>query len=273
VVHRVLIALRFYRLVWHPILFDTAVFTIIWALITLTPLNRMLPQGFAMTALSPATNRYVRTGITGVMVLAACVGAYMLWWHYEADPWTRDGRVRAEVVQVAPDVPGLVTKVLVNHDRFVHRGDVLFEIDRARYDLALEESETAIQRAEASQASAKAAIERATANLAEYRREAKRNRGLGELVATETTQQSETKVAEGEPRWPRPRLRWRRPMPSAPPRSARAIWPGSTSRAPACWRRSTASFPISRCARAIMWPRQTRAGAGGQRLAARGRLF
>lgn len=46
VIHRVLIALHFYRLVWHPILFDTAVFTIIWALITLTPLNRMLPQGF-----------------------------------------------------------------------------------------------------------------------------------------------------------------------------------------------------------------------------------
>jgi multidrug resistance efflux pump len=273
VVHRVLIALRFYRLVWHPILFDTAVFTIIWALITLTPLNRMLPQGFAMTALSPATNRYVRTGITGVMVLAACVGAYMLWWHYEADPWTRDGRVRAEVVQVAPDVPGLVTKVLVNHDRFVHRGDVLFEIDRARYDLALEESETAIQRAEASQASAKAAIERATANLAEYRREAKRNRGLGELVATETTQQSETKVAEGEAALAEAKAS----LAQADAQRATAISARDLARLNLTRTRVLApidgQLSISRCARAIMWPRQTRAGAGGQRLAARGRLF
>jgi hypothetical protein len=42
-VHRVLVALRFYRLVWHPVLFDTALFVLVWTLITFHPLP--LPQG------------------------------------------------------------------------------------------------------------------------------------------------------------------------------------------------------------------------------------
>ncbi|WP_408585882.1 DUF1656 domain-containing protein [Novosphingobium sp.] len=36
VVHRVLAAFRFYRWVWHPVLFDTALFVVIWALLVLT---------------------------------------------------------------------------------------------------------------------------------------------------------------------------------------------------------------------------------------------
>jgi len=43
VLHRVLIALKFYRWVWHPVLFDTAMFVLVWALITFHPLP--LPQG------------------------------------------------------------------------------------------------------------------------------------------------------------------------------------------------------------------------------------
>jgi hypothetical protein len=43
VVHRLLVALRFYRWVWHPVLFDTAMFVSIWCLITLYPVP--VPQG------------------------------------------------------------------------------------------------------------------------------------------------------------------------------------------------------------------------------------
>ena len=56
--------------------------------------------------------------------------------HYEIEPWTRDGRVKAYVVQVAPDVSGLVTDVPVHDNQDVKAGDVLFEIDRARFQLA-----------------------------------------------------------------------------------------------------------------------------------------
>ena len=152
-----------------------------------------------MTApLSPALRNAGRYALTGALVVAAGFATFALWRHYEADPWTRDGRVRAEVVQVAPDVAGLVTKVLVGHDQKVHRGDVLFEIDHERYALALAEAEAGLARATAAQTRAAASITRATATLAEARREAARNASLGALVAAEVTQQSQTKAAEGE---------------------------------------------------------------------------
>ena len=68
------------------------------------------------------------------MVLAALWAGYKLWDYYLDAPWTRDGHVRADVVPVAPDVSGFVTEVLVRDNQQVQRGDVLFRIDRARYD-------------------------------------------------------------------------------------------------------------------------------------------
>jgi RND family efflux transporter MFP subunit len=57
----------------------------------------------------------------------------MLWVRYMDTPWTRDGRVRADVVNIAPDVAGLVTEVAVRDNQFVHRGDLLFRVDDVHY--------------------------------------------------------------------------------------------------------------------------------------------
>jgi len=43
---------------------------------------------------------------TGVAVLLAFLLGWALWWHYLRSPWTRDGRVRAEVVNIAAKFPG-----------------------------------------------------------------------------------------------------------------------------------------------------------------------
>jgi RND family efflux transporter MFP subunit len=59
-------------------------------------------------------------------------------------PWTRDGHVRADVVPVAPDVSGFVAEVLVRDNQRVQRGDVLFRIDRSRYDIALRQAEAVL---------------------------------------------------------------------------------------------------------------------------------
>lgn len=142
----------------------------------------------------PAVVQSARVALTGALTLAAALAGWRLWTHYEADPWTRDGRIRAEVVQVAPDVQGLVTAVHVGNDAIVHRGQLLFEIDRPRYRIALEQAEAGLATAQAAVTRAGAGVIKARADLAEARREAARNHGLGELVATETTQQSETRV-------------------------------------------------------------------------------
>lgn len=150
------------------------------------------------TLSAPAVARTIRFLVTALVVVAALLAGWALWTHYEADPWTRDGRIRADVAQIAPDVSGLVTAVHVGNDAVVHRGDVLFEIDRPRYRIALEQAEASLAQARAGAVRAGAAVAKARTDLAEARREAARNRGLGELVATEVTQQSEARVAAAE---------------------------------------------------------------------------
>lgn len=121
--------------------------------------------------------RYI---ITIAIVLLALFVGWRLWIHYENDPWTRDGRIKADVIQIAPDVSGLVVKINVKDNQVVNAGDVLFEIDRSRFDLAL-------RQAKAAEASAKVALEQAI-------RESRRNEALSDLVATEVTEQGRTKV-------------------------------------------------------------------------------
>ena len=85
-----------------------------------------------------------RFSLTGLVVLVALWAGYRLWDYYMDAPWTRDGHVRADVVPVAPDVSGFVTEVLVRDNQQVQRGDVLFRIDRARYDIALRQAEAVL---------------------------------------------------------------------------------------------------------------------------------
>jgi multidrug resistance efflux pump len=86
---------------------------------------------------------------TGVAVFLAVLFLFLLWDHYFVSPWTRDGRVRAEVVKVAPEVSGTVVQILVRDNQFVHKGDVLFVIDPIRFQLALQRAEAQVAQREA----------------------------------------------------------------------------------------------------------------------------
>jgi RND family efflux transporter MFP subunit len=90
-----------------------------------------------------------RLAVTGVTVAIACVVGWQLWVYYLQAPWTRDGRIRAEVVQVAADVSGLVSEIDVTDNQVVTKGQILFHIDQARFDLALREAEAELVRARA----------------------------------------------------------------------------------------------------------------------------
>ena len=89
-------------------------------------------------------NALRRVSLTMLLVLVATWAGYKLWDYYMNEPWTRDGHVRADVVPVAPDVSGFVTEVLVKDNQSVQRGDVLFRIDRARYEIALKQAEAVL---------------------------------------------------------------------------------------------------------------------------------
>lgn len=128
---------------------------------------------------------FARIGRVAVTVAAVALAAYAarsVWIHYQVEPWTPDGRVRADIVQVAPDIAGTVTELWVANDQPVKRGQPLFQIDRERYALALRDAE--------------ANVAARRAQLDQARREASRNKALGELVARETSEQGSARVEE-----------------------------------------------------------------------------
>lgn len=77
---------------------------------------------------------------TLLVLTAAVVIGRQLWLHYMTTPWTRDGRVRADIINVAADVPGYVVDVPVRDNQQVKKGDVLIRIDPEHYRLAVEQA-------------------------------------------------------------------------------------------------------------------------------------
>lgn len=102
-----------------------------------------------------------RPAVTLAMVALAIAAGLKLFDCYINAPWTRDGRVRADVVAVAPDVSGLVSQVLVRDNQSVRRGDVLFRIDQDQFRLALKQAEAVV-------AGKKAAAKQAEADFKRY---------------------------------------------------------------------------------------------------------
>lgn len=91
-----------------------------------------------------ALSRFGRIGITLAAVAVAIVIGWRLWTYYLVEPWTRDGRVTADILGVTPDVSGLVAEILVHDNQPVRIGDTLFRIDRARFDLAVRQAQAVV---------------------------------------------------------------------------------------------------------------------------------
>jgi RND family efflux transporter MFP subunit len=82
--------------------------------------------------------------LTALIFAAAIIGGRALWFHYMDEPWTRDGRVRADVINVAPDVSGAVVAMPVVDNQFVHKGDLVMQIDPSHYRIAVEAAEATV---------------------------------------------------------------------------------------------------------------------------------
>ena len=82
-----------------------------------------------------------RVFVTLFAVIAAVLVGWWLWDFYTLSPWTRDARVQGNIVEVAPDVSGLITSINVVDNQKVAKGDVLFVIDRQRFALAVGEAQ------------------------------------------------------------------------------------------------------------------------------------
>lgn len=126
--------------------------------------------------------KFGKIAITSVFAIAAGIAVLWLWHYYEVYPRTPDGKVRADVVLIAPDVSGFVTKVFVKDNQYIRKGDALLEIDRERFELEVKQT--------------KAQLSARRANLRQAERVSRRNNALKGLVAKEDTEQSGAKVEQ-----------------------------------------------------------------------------
>jgi RND family efflux transporter MFP subunit len=125
-----------------------------------------------------------RLAVTLVFVAAAIVVGRELWSHYMDEPWTRDARLRADIVGIAPDVSGLVSEVVVKDNQAVSKGDVLFRVDGERFSIALAQAEAMLQ-------GRKAALEQA-------QRERDRQERLGDAASLQQKEQAQTAADQAE---------------------------------------------------------------------------
>ncbi|MCX2887063.1 HlyD family secretion protein [Pseudomonas sp. DCB_BI] len=129
----------------------------------------------------------VRTLVTLCVVALAVLAGYQLWQYYMLTPWTRDARVRADVVVIAPDVSGWVRELKVHDNQQVKAGDLLMSIDRERFQAAFDQ--------------ARAVTETRAQQLRLREREAARRTALGpEAISAELRENAQINaaIARGE---------------------------------------------------------------------------
>ena len=93
--------------------------------------------------------RIIKYAVTLIVVGLAALAALTLYRLYLADPWTRDGQVRANVVGIAPRVSGPVIQVAVHDNQQVKKGDLLFEIDPTDFTAQVDVANGQLMNAEA----------------------------------------------------------------------------------------------------------------------------
>lgn len=124
-----------------------------------------------------------RVAVTLSAVAVATALAWRMWQHYRYSPWTRDARIQANVIDIAPEVSGTVISLNVHENERVKKGQVLFQIDPRHYRHALSRAKAQVQ------------SDRESMRLAES--EAARRRHLGrDAISREQLQQANTKASE-----------------------------------------------------------------------------
>src|SRR5713226_2917174 len=91
-----------------------------------------------------STFKVLRYVATGVLVVAALVAARHGWRIYMTSPWTRNGMVRVQVANVAPQISGQIVELRTHDNQHVHKGDVLYVIEKFDFEVALDNAKATI---------------------------------------------------------------------------------------------------------------------------------
>ena len=101
-------------------------------------------MGAALGAKRRSVANVFRYISTGALVVAALAAARYGWRIYVTSPWTRDGMVRVQVADVAPLISGRIVDVRVADNQRVHKGDVLYVIEKFDFQVALDNAKASV---------------------------------------------------------------------------------------------------------------------------------
>jgi multidrug resistance efflux pump len=108
---------------------------------------------------------FTRVLLTGFIVLLA-VGVFLFkYWQYVTNPWTRNGQVRANVIQITSRVSGPIVNLPIKDNQPVNSGDLLFEIDPRTFEASLEQAEAALANTENNVTALEKQVEAERANV------------------------------------------------------------------------------------------------------------
>jgi len=118
--------------------------------------------------------KFLKYFLTALIVAIAVIVALFKYQDYVTNPWTRDGQVRADVIQITSRVSGPIVNLPIRDNQFVKAGDLLFEIDprtfRASLDQAraqLDETGDSVQVLEKQVEAARAGVNASRASIAQ----------------------------------------------------------------------------------------------------------
>src|ERR1700733_15517603 len=101
----------------------------------------LFPIGQCMTQDSENLNRkQLGRRISIGVVVAAIVALLLVTLDTERNPRTDDASVRANFIEIAPEVSGRLVQLPVKDNAFVKQGDLLFVIDPRDYEYALRQA-------------------------------------------------------------------------------------------------------------------------------------
>ncbi|WP_419175982.1 HlyD family efflux transporter periplasmic adaptor subunit [Desulfosediminicola sp.] len=83
---------------------------------------------------------------TSILVLTAVAFVFFKYREYIQNPWTRDGQVRAEIIQLTSRVSGPIVSLPIKDNQFVKAGDVLFVIDPRTFEASYEQAKASFER-------------------------------------------------------------------------------------------------------------------------------
>jgi multidrug resistance efflux pump len=107
-------------------------------------------------------------------VVLIAVGVVLFkYWDYVANPWTRDGQVRAQVIQLTPRVSGPIVELPIKDNQLVKAGDLLFQIDPRTFAASLDQARADLDSTRDDIDSLEKQVEAAKASVSQYEAQVK----------------------------------------------------------------------------------------------------